>query len=404
MGGYIASPRKGATRRGGDIMRLLRVIPTVFKQIRRSPIRSLLTLGGIAVAMFLFVMVESMRSGVREATQITAGETTLVVYRENRYCPFSSRLPQYYGDRIERIDGVASVVPMQIHVSNCGASLDVVTFRGVPKEDISFALAKDGRISDGSIESWKQRGDGAIVGSSLAKRRGIKVGDRFKAAGITVFVAAIQETSKAQDRNVALVHLPFLQEAARKGGTGTIVTQFNVQVDDPTNLQSVASSIDEAFAHDEHPTSTFPETAFVGRAARDIVHLTDVAGILAWGALAAVFALVANAVVLAMRDRVRDHAVLQTLGYTGWLIGWMVLLEGATIALIGGLVGGIAAFIVVRVGQFTMTMEGVNIEIASGPSAVIVGVVIAFALGLLAAVIPALRLARTDIATCFRAV
>jgi len=381
-------------------MRIFRVIPTVFKQIRRSPIRSFLTLGGIAVAMFLFVMVESMRSGVREATQITAGETTLVVYRENRYCPFTSRLPQYYGDRIEQIDGVASVVPMQIHVSNCGASLDVVTFRGVPKDDISFALAKDGIISDGSIESWKQRGDSAIVGSSLAKRRGMKVGDRFKAAGITVFIAAIQETSKAQDRNVALVHLPFLQEAARKGGTGTIVTQFNVQVDDPEMLQSTASSIDEAFAHDEHPTSTFPETAFVGRAARDIVHLTDVAGILAWGALAAVFALVANAVVLAMRDRVRDHAVLQTLGYTSWLIGWMVLLEGATIALIGGLVGGLAAFVVVSVGHFPLTMEGM----ASGPAAVIAGIVIAFALGLLAAVIPALRLARTDIATCFRAV
>ncbi len=385
-------------------MRILRVIPTVFKQIRRSPIRSFLTLGGIAVAMFLFVMVESMRTGVREATQITANETTLVVYRENRYCPFSSRLPQYYGDRIERIDGVESVVPMQILVSNCGASLDVVTFRGVPKDDITFALAKDGTITDGSIESWKKRGDGAIVGSSLANRRGIKVGDRFKAAGIEVFVAAIQDTSKAQDRNVALVHLPFLQESARKGGTGTIVTQFNVQVNDPENLQSTASSIDKAFEHDEHPTSTFPETAFVGRAARDIVHLTDVAGILAWGALAAVFALVANAVVLAMRDRVRDHAVLQTLGYTGWLIGWMVLLEGAFIALIGGLVGGIAAFVVVRVGQFTMTMEGVNIEMASGPSAVIAGIVIAFSLGLLAAVIPALRLARTDIATCFRAV
>ena len=240
-------------------MRLIKVIPTVFKQIMRSPIRSFLTLGGIAVAMFLFVMVESMRTGVREATQATANETTLVVYRKNRYCPFTSRLPQYYGDRIERIEGVASVVPMQIHVSNCGASLDVVTFRVVPKDDITSAMAKDGTISDGSIETWKQRGDGAIVGSSLAKRRGIKVGDRFKAAGITIFVAAIQETSKAQDRNVALVHLPFLQEAARKGGTGTIVTQFNVQINDSTKLQEIASSIDETFAHDEHPTSTSPK-------------------------------------------------------------------------------------------------------------------------------------------------
>jgi len=385
-------------------MRILRVIPTVLKQIKRSPIRSTLTLGGISIAMFLFVVVESMQTGVKAATEMTAGETTLVVYRENRYCPFSSRLPQYYEDRIDQIEGVASVVPIQIHVSNCGASLDVVTFRGVPRDSIQHAIAKDGVISDGSIADWGKRGDGAIVGSALAKRRGIKVGDRFSAAGIEVFVAGIQETDQAQDKNVAIVQLPFLQEAARKGGTGTIVTQFNVQVDHANELDLVAASIDEVFAHDEHPTSTFPEKAFVGRAARDIVHLVEVAGILAWGALAAVFALVANAVVLSMRDRVRDHAVLQTLGYTGWLIGWMVLLEGASIALIGGILGGVAAFVMVQLGQFTMTMEGVNIEMATGPMAAILGVALALGLGLFAALLPALRLARTDIATCFRAV
>lgn len=385
-------------------MKIIQVIPIVLKQIKRSPIRTSLTLSGIAVAMFLFIMVESMRTGVKEATEVTATDTTLVVYRENRYCPFSSRLPQYYGDRIEQIDGVTSVVPVKIHISNCGASLDVVTFRGVPRDSILNAIAKDGVIVDGSIEAWDRRGDAAIVGSALAKRRGIKVGDRFSAAGIEVFVAGIQETEQSQDKNVALVQLPFLQEAARKGGTGTIVTQFNVRVNNPNELDRVASSIDETFAHDEHPTSTFPEKAFVGRAARDIVQLSEVAGLLAWGALAAVFALVANAVALAMRDRVRDHAVLQTLGYTGWLIGWMVLLEGAFIALVGGIFGGVVAFAAVQLGQFTMTMEGVNIEMSTEPTAAFVGVALALALGMFAAMIPALRLARTDIASCFRAV
>ena len=385
-------------------MKIIQVIPIVLKQIKRSPIRTSLTLSGIAVAMFLFIMVESMRTGVKEATEVTATDTTLVVYRENRYCPFSSRLPQYYGDRIEQIDGVTSVVPVKIHISNCGASLDVVTFRGVPRDSILNAIAKDGVIVDGSIEAWDRRGDAAIVGSALAKRRGIKVGDRFSAAGIEVFVAGIQETEQSQDKNVALVQLPFLQEAARKGGTGTIVTQFNVRVNNPNELDRIASSIDETFAHDEHPTSTFPEKAFVGRAARDIVQLSEVAGLLAWGALAAVFALVANAVALAMRDRVRDHAVLQTLGYTGWLIGWMVLLEGAFIALLGGIFGGVLAFTAVQLGQFTMTMEGVNIEMSTEPTAAFVGVALALALGMFAAMIPALRLARTDIASCFRAV
>jgi ABC-type antimicrobial peptide transport system permease subunit len=82
----------------------------------------------------------------------------------------------------------------------------------------------------------------------------------------------------------------------------------------------------------------------------------------------------------------------------------MVLLEGAFIALVGGIFGGVLAFTAVQLGQFTMTMEGVNIEMSTEPTAAFVGVALALALGMFAAMIPALRLARTDIASCFRAV
>ncbi|MBT4767463.1 MAG: FtsX-like permease family protein [Phycisphaerae bacterium] len=383
--------------------RILRVIPTVLRQILRSPIRSGLTVAGIAVAMFLFVTVEAMREGVRTATQVQAGDTTLVVYRENRFCPFSSRLPQFYGDRIERIDGVSAVVPMQIHVSNCRASLDVVTFRGVPRDDLARAIT-GGHVKNGSIVDWKGRGDAAIIGEALAARRGIKAGDRFRAAGITVFVAGILETDHPQDRNIAWVHLPFLQEASRRGGSGGLVTQFNVSVNDPTKLEPIAATIDELFAHDEYPTSTRPERAFVGRAARDIVELVDFAGMLAWGALVAVFALIANAIILAMQDRIRDHAVLQTLGFTGPLIGWMVILEGAVLGLLGGVLGAGAAFLVVRMGNFSLTMEGLNVEITASWVAPTIGIIAALGLGLLAGLVPAIRMARRDIASCFRSV
>jgi putative ABC transport system permease protein len=382
--------------------RLAAVIPTVLRQIVRSPIRSGLTIAGIAVAMFLFVSVEAMREGVRAATQVQAGDTTLVVYRENRFCPFSSRLPQFYGDRIERIDGVKTVVPMQIHVSNCRASLDVVTFRGVPRDDLDRAIS--GEVRDGSIADWLARGDAAIVGEALAARRGIRTGDRFSAAGITVYVAGILETDHPQNRNIAWVHLPFLQEASRRGGSGGLVTQFNVSVDDPLQLETVAANIDQLFAHDEYPTATRPERAFVARVARDIVELVDFAGMLAWGALAAVFALIANAIILAMQDRIRDHAVLQTLGFTTPLIGWMVVLEGALLGLVGGLIGAVAAFLTVRLGNFSLTMEGLNVEIAAGWMAPALGITAALALGLLAGIVPAIRLARRDIASCFRAV
>src|SRR6185436_13141575 len=112
----------------------IKYIPLVWKHIARHRTRTLLTLAGVATAMFLFTAVQAMQSGVRDATQTTAKDTTLVVYRQNRFCPATSRLPEYYGDRIASVPHVQSVVPMKIVVNNCRTSLDVVTFRGVPED------------------------------------------------------------------------------------------------------------------------------------------------------------------------------------------------------------------------------------------------------------------------------
>jgi len=366
--------------------------------------RSLLTVAGVAIAMFLFCAVQAMQRGVEEATEVSAADTTLVVYRENRYCPFTSRLPEHYGRRIAEIPGVQSVTPMRIQVSNCRASLDVVTFRGVPAQQFIDHYMKDLRVLDGSIDEWQRRGDGALVGESLAARRRIKVGDRFSAAGITVYVAGIIDSDEPQDRNVAYTHLSFIQEAAERGGTGGIVTQFNVKVSDPAQLESVADAIDAEFARDQEPTSTHPEKAFVARAASDVLEIVGFAAWIGWAALAAVFALVANAIILAVQDRIRDHAVLQTLGYTGGLIGRLIIAEGMTMGLIGGVVGAAAAHLVVSRGRFSLTMEGLNVEIAADPMIMVIGLGMSVALGVLAGLVPAWQASRREIATCFRAV
>src|SRR3954452_367525 len=220
----------------------LKFIPLVWKQVVRHRARTLLTLVGVATAMFLFTAVQAMQAGVREATQTTARDTTLVVYRQNRFCPATSRLPEYYGDRIARMAHVASVVPMKIVVNNCRTSLDVVTFRGVPEDAFVEHYVKSFKLLSGSIDDWKNRTDAALLGETLANRRGLKVGDRFDAAGVTVYVAGIARSDEPQDQNVGYVHLAFLQRASGDRKLG-VVTQFNVKVDDPAQLDSVAKAI-----------------------------------------------------------------------------------------------------------------------------------------------------------------
>ena len=57
--------------------------------------------------------------------------------------------------------------------------------------------------------------------------------------------------------------------ALRPGdGTGPEVVAEGLKA-----LETVAANIDQLFAHDEYPTATRPERAFVGRVARDIVYV-----------------------------------------------------------------------------------------------------------------------------------
>jgi putative ABC transport system permease protein len=381
---------------------MLRFAPLIYKQVVRHPTRSFLTIGGVAIAMFLFCIVQAMHSGVQRATQLTSQDTTLVVYRENRYCPFASRLPQWYEDRIAKVPGVREVVPMRIVVNNCRVGLDVVTFRGVQADKMP-SVSRNFTFLEGSIADWERRGDAAILGETLARRRGFKAGDSFDAAGLTVNIAGIVRSSEAQDQNVAYVHLDFLQRSASTIQDG-IVTQFNVRVDDPAQLEQVAAAIDEQFRSDPEPTQTRPEKAFVARAAADVIEIVGFTRWLGWGALAAVLALVANAVVLSVQDRIKEHAIMQTLGFRSSLVAGLIIAESTLLGLAGGAIGTAGAVILLRLWSLNLSVEGVTVQAATDASVVLVGLFLAIALGLLAGLIPAWRASRREIAACFRAV
>ena len=50
----------------------LKFWPLVLKQVVRHRIRSILTIAGVAIAMYLFVAIQAMQQGVTEATQASA--------------------------------------------------------------------------------------------------------------------------------------------------------------------------------------------------------------------------------------------------------------------------------------------------------------------------------------------
>lgn len=374
----------------------------VFKYVVRHRTRSALTILGIALGMFMFYSVQAMENGVRAATTATAEDATLIVYREDRFCPFTSRLPEDYQRTISEIDGVKAVVPMKIVVSNCRASLDVVTFRGVPSGAFDSGMFAGARIVEGSAEEWKRRGDAALVGRLLADRRGWSVGDRVAVEAIQVTVAGIIDSDQPQDRNVAYTNLEFIQRTA--GNSDGEVTQFNVLVNDPDRLQDVAAAIDAAFKDAQEPTTTWTEKEFVARAVDDVIEIVNFAGWLGWGSLAAVFGLVANAIVLSVRDRVRDYAVMSTLGFSNALIGQLIVAESFLLSVIGGAIGLAAGMVVVYFGRFSFSVEGLSVNFGAGPATIFIGLLVCASIGVLAGLVPAWQASRRETVESFRAV
>lgn len=377
--------------------------PLVAKSLLRQPVRSLLTIGGVAVAMTLFAGIQSIQSGLRAATEVSAADAELVVYRQDRFCPFTSNLPEDYGRKIAGLSGVERVLPTLISVNNCRASLDVVTHRGIPKAGGGAEmLQRRTRLLAGSFETWKQRSDAALIGRQLAERRGLKVGQSFEAAGITVTVAGIIDSEEPQDLNCAYVDLPFLQQAASHGQLG-VVTQFQVRVSDPTQREAVANTIDQLFASDREPTTTRAEKAHVARAAGDLLELVAFTRYVGIGCALAVLALIGNAIVLAVQARVSDHAAMRAIGYPGHLIGRLVLAEGLLVGLVGGALGAGAAVAALKYGSFALSNEGLSINFEAGPEVWGTSLLAALALGALAGLAPAIQAARRPLLDALRA-
>ena len=380
----------------------LRAAVLAFRMLRRQPVRVLLSTGGLAVAVFLLCAERAVHDAVRDATDRSERDTRLVVFRENRFCPFTSRLPERYADAIGGLDGVSRVVPVQVTVSNCRASLDVVVFRGIRTEDARGPLAARLGAPADELALLASRGDAAIVGRSLAERRGLRVGDRFIAAGITTTIVAIADATEGQDRNTAFVELGFLQLASG-GVQGGEVTQFEVEVERPELLGPVAEAIDRRFATDAAPTSTRPAREFTARAARDLVAIAGFAGWLGLGALVAVFALVANAIVLSLEGRVREIAVLRAIGFGAPAIAALIVSEAAALALAGGGLGALACLALLEFGALGLGAEGVYIEFTPSVATALGAVGAAVLTAVAAAAAPAIATTRRTIVEALRA-
>jgi len=372
-------------------MRLSRL---VLKNLLRRPGRSALSVLGVASAMLMLLLVESLATGFDAAMSGANAEKKLIVYRENRWCPQTSHLPESYAPRIRNIPGVESVLPVKVYLNNCRATLDLVTFQGAPATDL--LASRNLELLAGDLADFEGERDAALLGKGFADRRGLEVGDSFRMGDIVVKVSGIFTSDEPTEQNLILTHLEFLQRAPGVQRLGT-VTQFEVEVADASAARSVAEAIDLQFATAEEPTDTRPLTLHLESATRDLREVLRFGRLLGLGCVAVILSLVGNAIALSVQERVREFGVFRTLGYTSGFLARLVLAEALALAALGCTLGVGGALLILELTHLSIGAEGISIDFVAGPGLVARGFTLAFACGALAGSLPAWRSARRTI-------
>src|SRR5260370_29657176 len=122
--------------------------------------------------------------------------------------------------------------------------------------------------------------------------------------------------------------------------------------------------------------------------------LIGFANYLGYACIGLVLALVATTTVMAVQDRIREHALLQTLGFSGPRIFSLVLIESLLVSLAGGLLGVGIALGFLTFGGLVIGTEGVTIAFLPSWSLLTTGLLASSAVGLLAGTVPAWQACR----------
>lgn len=378
---------------------MFKFVPYTLKTLWRHRSRTILTVSGSAVALFVFCFVGAVQEGMDDLQRRQAAKGSLITFQANKFCPATSHLPQDYDRQIEQLAGVREVVPVQVFTNNCRASLDVVVFYGVPPQKLRHA--RDFELISGDWAEFEDHQDAAVVGRAVAARRGIELGDKFSIGELSVNVAGIFTSDDPAEENYIYSHLEFLQRGKGMNLVGT-VTQLEILLADGVDPTAKCTEIDELFRGGPVETDTRPKGVFQAKSLGDLTQLIGMAHYLGYACVGLVLALVATTTVMSVEDRIKEHAVLQTIGFSGPRVFRLVMAESVLLSIAGGMLGVSAAMLMLELSSLSVGAEAVTIAFTPSIHLAFTGLIVSAVAGTLAGIAPAIHAARTEIVPALR--
>lgn len=369
---------------------------------------SLVAMVGIAGVVVVFVSVLSIGEGFRAALVGAGSPQRAIVMRNGSESEMTSGLTGVETDLIKQAPGIARENGKLMAASEMYVVIDLnkrstgtpanVPIRGV--EPASFDIRPDLHVVEGRPLQFGT--NEAIVGrAALREFAGVDLGSTYETKQISLKIVGVFESKGSVAESEIWCDAKTLQGAYRRGNSYQSVL---AKLDTPASFQGFKDwlttnpqlNVTTKIESDYYAGETQVMTGLINGIGYTIAFLMGIAAV--FGAILTMYTAVAT--------RTREIATLRALGFNTGSVIVSVLGESLALAAIGGVAGGLLAYLAFN-GYQTATMNfqtfsQVAFAFAVTPALLTQGLVYAIVMGFVGGFFPAIRAARLPIAVALR--
>jgi len=321
----------------------MKILKLIFKNTMRHKLRTILTVLGIAVAVAAFGMLRTVVTAWYSGVQASSANRLIV----RQAVSFIFPLPYSYKEKIQQVPGVK-----EITFANWfgGTYLDKNNFfaRMGVDADTYFDVYKEYLVPKDQLDTFKKERNSCIIGSGIAKKFNIKIGDVMTLDGDIypgrwefVVRGIYQPKLKSTDAMQMLFHWDYIDERMKQEMPGRAgdVGWYVVLINNPAQSASISDQIDALFKNSTAETKTETEAAFQQGFIQASSAIITSMNFISFVIIGIIMLVLGNTMIMAARERTREYAVLKTLGFAGKHLAGIILGESLLISIIGGALG-----------------------------------------------------------------
>ncbi len=359
----------------------------ILKNIIRRPLRSILTVVAIAIAIGSVVSLVGVARGFEHSFLELYEKLDVDMLVVAKGQAKNGALPEKLGEDISKLPGVQAVIPGLVDAYSLreyGVATAIVN--GWVPETLAFNHLR--MISD--PEHGLKKGDKGrvLLGSIIASNMNMRVGDKFELTpGEWFEVVGIFESFSVFDNGSIIMPLEELQRIQDKPGK---VTGYSI-VFTPEGkkiIPDIRKEIEELMPNIR---------ALPIREHLDALPELQIAKAMAWltSAIALVIGLfgMMNTMVMSVHERTREIGILRAVGWRPRRVLRLVLFEAIALSQLGAVVGVLGSVAILSILTRFPLVNGI-IEGKLNWTLAAYGFVIAALVGLLGGIFPAQRAAR----------